>query len=77
MFAGEKDVTCPYATALHIRDQIGDTVKQFHTIEGKDHMYFASANDDEFIQNLMDQLVEPSDLPSHGPASLTGEVLRL
>ena len=60
MFSGSKDVTCPYETALHIRDEIGDTVEKFYTIENQDHMYFASANDDEFIDNLMAHLTQNS-----------------
>ena len=60
MFSGSKDVTCPYKTALHIHEEIGDTVEKFYTIDDQDHMYFASANDDEFINHLMAHLTETS-----------------
>ena len=71
LFSGSKDVTCPYATALKIKDQIGDAVQKFFTIENEDHMFFASRNDPDFIRNLVSQLT----VETH--PSLTGEVLRL
>ena len=58
-FAARNDGTCKYAWAENMRDTIGDSVKNFITIENQDHPYFASANDHEFIANLMSELVEP------------------
>ena len=58
-FVARNDGTCPYAWAESMRDTIGDSVKNFITIENQDHPYFASANDHEFIANLMSELVEP------------------
>ena len=59
MFAAQNDTTCPYATAEGIRDAIGGPVKKFYTIDNQEHSYFASANDYDFMVNLMSELVEP------------------
>ena len=58
MIAGSEDKVCPYATAQKIRDDLGDTLEKFITIDGKDHLYFGSANDDAFITDLTDALVK-------------------
>ena len=59
MFAAQNDTTCPYATAEGIRDAIGGPVKKFYTIDNQEHVYFAGANDYDFMVNLMSELVEP------------------
>ena len=58
LIAGSEDKVCPYATAQKIRDDLGDTLEKFITIDGKDHLYFGSANDDAFITDLTDALVK-------------------
>ena len=60
MFAAQNDTTCPYATADGIRDAIGGPVKKFYTIPNQEHVYFAGANDYDFIVNLIGELVEPT-----------------
>ena len=58
MFTTTIDVNCPLSTAQSIKDKIGDAVKNFYTIDNEYQLnsYFASANDDDFINSLMDQL---------------------
>ena len=56
MFAALDDETCPYATANSTRTTLGDTVSKFYTIPNAGHQYFASANDYEFMNNLMSEL---------------------
>ena len=56
MFAALDDETCPYATANSTRTTLGDTVSKFYTIPNAGHQYFASANDHEFMTNLMNEL---------------------
>ena len=58
MFAGSEDKQCPYKTAESMKEKIGDSVTKFYTIEGEDHDYFKTANSDEFINNIVDQLKE-------------------
>ena len=58
MFAGSEDKKCPYKTAESMKDKIGDSVTKFYTIEGKGHGYFMTANSDEFINNIVEQLKE-------------------
>ena len=60
MFVARNETICPYTTAENTRDIIGDPVKNFYTIEDQDHRYFCGANDDEFMTNLMSELVEPT-----------------
>ena len=55
-FVGEKDIICPLATAKTIKDDIGDAVTYMETITGEGHTYFASANSDDFITKLVEQL---------------------
>ena len=49
MLVGTADGTCPYATAVETAATIGDMVSHFETIEGVDHGYFGSANDEWFM----------------------------
>ena len=56
MIAGTKDPTCPYKTALHMKDIIGDPVKQFTSIEGEDHYYFSYASDTNFMNAVLKAL---------------------
>lgn len=56
MIAGTKDPTCPYKTAVHMKEIIGDTVKQFTTIEGEDHHYFSYASDTKFMNTVLKAL---------------------
>ena len=39
---------------------IGDMVVHFETVEGEDHGYFGSANDDWFMNLVIDQLQVPA-----------------
>ena len=59
MFVAQDDSTCPYALAEDLRDKIGSPVKSFYTIPHQDHGYFVDANDHDFMENLMSELVEP------------------
>lgn len=56
MIAGTEDPTCPYATAQHMKEVIGDAVKQFSTIEGEDHSYFGYASDEYFMSQVIHAL---------------------
>ena len=58
LFAADKDINCSYARAERIRDEIGDPVVAFYTINDMDHEYFAHANDDEFMKNLTNELTQ-------------------
>ena len=58
LIAGSEDKICPYKIANEtIRVDLGDTLGDFITLDGKNHFYFASATDDAFIGNLTAQLV--------------------
>ena len=58
LIAGTEDKVCPYKIANEtIRVDLGDTIGDFIPLDGKNHMYFASATDDDFIGNLTAQLV--------------------
>ena len=52
MLVGTADTTCPYATAVETASIIGDMVVHFESIEGEEHGYFGSAND-EWFMNLL------------------------
>ena len=56
MIAATKDPTCPYDTAVHMKDVIGDAVKQFTTIEDEDHIYFSYASDQKFMDAVIEAL---------------------
>ena len=59
MLVGTADETCPYATAVETAGIIGDMVVHFESIEGADHMYFGSANDEYFMDLVKSQLQIP------------------
>ena len=56
MLVGTVDNTCPYARAVETAGIIGDMVTHFESIEGEDHGYFGSANDDWFMNLVISQL---------------------
>ena len=56
MFVGTKDETCTHKRALETKAILGDTVVHFESIEGADHVYFNSANDEKFMNLLLPQL---------------------
>ncbi len=56
MIAGTADAYAPYATAQHIKELIGDPVKQFVTIDGVDHLYFSYASDTTFMNAVTEAL---------------------
>ena len=59
-FVGTKDEICPHRTAMKYIPQI-QSKTNYIDCEGKTHGYFASdANDDWFMQNLIEQLVIPT-----------------
>lgn len=41
-----------------MNETLGDTMYNMTTIEGKNHLYFAYANDEEFVNIVLDQLTE-------------------
>ena len=55
MLVGTADNTCPYARAVETAGIIGEMV-HFESIEGKDHSYFNSANDEWFMSLVIAQL---------------------
>ena len=52
MYVGEADVTCPAATAIEIRDTIGDMVKDFVIYPGATHETFGTKTDKEFADRI-------------------------
>ena len=56
MLVGTADETCPYDTAVETASIIGDMVVHFESIEGADHMYYGSANDEWFMNLVISQL---------------------
>ena len=56
MLVGTSDETCPYDRAVETAKIIGDMVVHFESIEGQDHMYFGSANDEWFMNLVKSQL---------------------
>ena len=46
MLVGTEDQTCPYERAVQTAEIIGDMVVHFETMQGVDHNYFGSANDE-------------------------------
>ena len=77
LIAGSEDKICPYLIANEtIRADLGDTLGDFITIEGKDHLYFAYAADTDFIGNLTAQLVASNSNAITGLAiAMTGFIL--
>ena len=61
MLVGTADMTCPYDRAVETAGIIGDMVVHFESIEGEDHGYFGSANDDWFMNLVISQLQIPSE----------------
>ena len=59
MLAGTADTTCPYDRAVLAAEIIGGAVEHFESIEGVDHGYFGTANDDWFMNLLISQLQVP------------------
>ena len=59
MLVGTNDHTCPYATAVETASIIGDMVTHFESIEGVDHVWYQTANDDWFIDLVISQLQVP------------------
>ena len=53
LFVGSADEICLYDTAKKIKNEIGDPVTYFHNFDEKDHFYFGSANDDNFMNKLV------------------------
>ena len=76
MFATTIDVNCPLNTAKSMKDQIGGAVKKFYEIDNTTHMnhYFGSANDYNFMQQLMDQLTKDNAI-TRASIALTGLVM--
>jgi len=62
MLVGTADGTCPYERAVETAGIIGDMVVHFESIEGEDHGYFGSANDEWFMNIVLSQLQVPEDL---------------
>jgi len=59
-FIGTEDETCPYDTASQYIPQIQSQTNIIDCV-GKNHSYFGSeANDDWFMQNLIEQLKPPT-----------------
>ena len=56
MLAGTRDSTCTIETAKEAADTIGDAVELFETFEGKGHLYFWTANDECFVNHIIDLL---------------------
>jgi len=61
MLVGTEDKICPYSRAVETASIIGEGIVNFETIQGKDHGYFASANDESFMSLLISHLQVPSD----------------
>ena len=64
MWVGEADKLCDLKQAEVIRDTIGDAVKYFKTIPNEGHMYFASANSEDFVNDVINQLKTGYERPS-------------
>ena len=64
MWVGEADQLCDLVQAEVIRDTIGDAVTYFKTIPNEGHLYFASANSEEFVNDVIEQLKTGYERPS-------------
>ena len=62
MLVGTADDTCPYDRAVETASIIGDMVVHFESIQGENHGYFNSANDEWFMDLVISQLKVP-DIP--------------
>jgi len=56
MLHGTEDWTCSYSRAVATASLIGDELVHLETLEGKDHGYFAGANEPAFMSRLISQL---------------------
>ena len=56
MWVGEADELCIPEQAYDIRDTIGDGIQYFTTIPDARHEWFASANEPDFVADVIDQL---------------------
>lgn len=56
MYVGEADDVCPLDQAEVIRDTIKTEIQQWKTIPNEGHIYFASANEPEFVDDVVNQL---------------------
>lgn len=56
MWVGEQDHLCDQAQAEVIRDTIGDAVKYWKTLPDFTHVSFASANSEDFVNDVVNQL---------------------
>ena len=63
MWVGGLDEMCTLEHALDIRDEIGDAVKYFTTIDQAQHEWFASANNPSFVLDVITQLKTGYDRP--------------
>jgi hypothetical protein len=52
MYVGEMDVTCPPATAVEVKNTIGDMVKDFVIYPGATHETFGTKIDKEFVDRI-------------------------
>jgi len=64
MWVGSDDSLCDKTQAEDIRDTIGDAVKYYREIPGFNHMSFASANDEDFVNDVINQLKTGYDRPA-------------
>ena len=56
MWVGEADELCVPEQAYDIRDTIGEDIQYFTTIPDAKHEWFASANEADFVADVIDQL---------------------
>jgi len=56
LLVGTEDNTCPYSRAVETASIIGEAVVHFESIEGYNHLSFASANDEWFVKLVISQL---------------------
>ncbi len=64
MWVGSDDALCDKTQAEDIRDTIGDAVKYYTEIPGFNHMSFASANNEDFVNDVINQLKTGYDRPA-------------
>ena len=62
MNVGTWDEVCPHSQAVNYKKILGDIVVDFKEYGEKDHGFWAYANDENFMQNLVAQLQPPTDL---------------
>ena len=64
MWVGEDDGLCIPEQAEYIRDTVSEGIQYYTTIPGATHMYFASANSDDFVNDVIHQLRTGYDPPT-------------